>query len=428
MRQPQRRELPCERGRPLPRRDRTLPAQGLPHGETGGLGVRDARLDARQRRIAVLALRQLHGQLRSPRDELRERPPVLAREPRIEIAPRFDRLQPLGIGFEAAEIAAERAGRLLGGDHGLVELGERVGERRIQRRRLLDGVAGGAGRHDGGVLAIREPLQRERSQLAQPVGMREPRRLGLELRLLALAQPGLVQLGGGGREVLAALGERGERVAQPGQLVLGLAQRGQGLGELRALRLEPGQPVERRQGRALAEQALVLVLAMEVQEQLAQALQIRQRDARLVHARAAPALCRHLAPDDQRLAVELEAPLLEQGRGAAPALAREAELRLDHAGLRALAHDVGIGATADDEGQGLHRERLARPGLAGDRGEPAAELHLGALDEGQVADGQAFEHGVLPVRGGRVNLASWGRAWSTPPAGESVCTTPRGRR
>src|SRR5262249_9129709 len=103
------------------------------------------------------------------------------------------------------------------------------------------------------------------------------------------------------------------------------------------------------------------------------------------------------------LAVELEAPLLEQGAGALRGLSSQAELRLHHAGLRALADDVLIRTAADHERQGLDGERLPGARLPRDRREAAAELHLGALDEGEVADGQAFEHGVIPL--GTINLA-----------------------
>src|SRR6185503_18563808 len=166
-----------------------------------------------------------------------------------------------------------------------------------------------------------------------------------------------VQLGGRRLQVVAALGERGQRLAQPRELALALAQRRQRLRELRALGLEPTQPVERRERRAVAEQALVFVLAVEVQELLAEALQVRERHGRLVDARATAPLGAHLAAGDERLAVELEAPLLEQRSRALRAVAGEVELGLDDAGFRTLADDEGIGAAADDQRERFHGER-----------------------------------------------------------------------
>src|SRR5262249_61793906 len=97
--------------------------------------------------------------------------------------------------------------------------------------------------------------------------------------------------------------------------------------------------------------------------------------------------------------------LLRRRGGRLGGLAARPDLGLRDAGLRAIAHDVAVGAAAHDEREGIVRERLAGAGLTRDRGEPATERDLGVLDEGQVADGEAFEHGVLPRGVWALNVA-----------------------
>src|SRR6185295_3627230 len=80
------------------------------------------------------------------------------------------------------------------------------------------------------------------------------------------------------------------------------------------------------------------------------------------------------------------------------------ELALDGRGLGAVAHDVRIGALADQEVDRLDEQRFAGAGLAGDDVEARAELEVGAFDQGQVAEREAFEHGSS--RGGREATAT----------------------
>src|SRR5438093_10046770 len=100
--------------------------------------------------------------------------------------------------------------------------------------------------------------------------MNEPRRLARQLLLLAVRDARIVQLPRGVGEVVAALGERCERADDALVLALRLAQRSQRLGVAGTLGIEVGEPVERDERSALAQQALVFVLAVEIGEDLAQ--------------------------------------------------------------------------------------------------------------------------------------------------------------
>ena len=83
------------------------------------------------------------------------------------------------------------------------------------------------------------------------------------------------------------------------------------------------------------------------------------------------------------------------------------------------AHHALVGASPEDQLQRLHDERLARPGLAGERGHAGAELDGQVLDHAQVADVQVGQHGIItrPVGPG-AGSAGWCRrcaARSGPP-------------
>jgi hypothetical protein len=211
-------------------------------------------------------------------------------------------------------------------------------------------------------LALREPLERVGRERAQAVGMREARRLARQLLSSPSASCASSSSRAAWREIVAALGEGRERIREALGLAFGLAQRGQRLRVARAFRLEPGEPVERDERRAFAQQALVLVLAVEVEQDLAQALERGLRHRRLVHRGPALPSGLQLAPHDQRLAVELQLPLGEQRRRARGGLAREPELALDHCRRGAVAHHVGVGAAAHQQAHRLDQQRLAGAG------------------------------------------------------------------
>ena len=58
-----------------------------------------------------------------------------------------------------------------------------------------------------------------------------------------------------------------------------------------------------------------------------------------------------------------------------------------------MADHRGVGAFAGQEAERIHQQRLAGAGLAGNDGHAAAEFEFGGGDDGEVADGQALQHG-----------------------------------
>ena len=65
-----------------------------------------------------------------------------------------------------------------------------------------------------------------------------------------------------------------------------------------------------------------------------------------------------------------------------------------------MADDRRIGAATDDELERLDEHRLAGAGLAGDRGQPAAEDEVDASDDTEVLDVQLGEHRPHDARRG----------------------------
>ena len=55
-------------------------------------------------------------------------------------------------------------------------------------------------------------------------------------------------------------------------------------------------------------------------------------------------------------------------------------------------HEVGRCASAEQEPDGLHHDRLTRSRLTGENGEPRSELDLDGLDHREIADAKKAEH------------------------------------
>ena len=172
--------------------------------------------------------------------------------------------------------------------------------------------------------------------------------LRAQLVLLARPQPRGVQLRDLKAQQVLALRAVALGRARP----LDLVQRGPVLREAASatrsaqlLRLgEPIQEVELARG---LEEPLVLVLTVHLDELIAQALEQRHRDRRVVDERPMPARARELAPDED-LAVADGSPASSSDRAAA-APARHLEARFDRRRVGVGADDVGLRARAAHE-------------------------------------------------------------------------------
>jgi SAM-dependent methyltransferase len=117
----------------------------------------------------------------------------------------------------------------------------------------------------------------------------------------------------------------------------------------------------------------------------------------LVEQRPSPPFGRHpLSHHDLRLVV---GQLAQAGRRVLgveviPEPVGEPERRLHQRVPGARPHRPGVGLAADQERQGLRHDRLPRPGLAGDGGEPRRRFELGTIDHHETADLEPADHGL----------------------------------
>ena len=154
-----------------------------------------------------------------------------------------------------------------------------------------------------------------------------------------------------------------------------------------------GRAAVRIEQRALAialQQQLVIVLAMDVEQHLAQLAQLRGGGRAAVHegARASGGV--------DGAAHEACAVAFVEFLGREPFAHRrqrgDVEIGAHLGALRPGAHHARIGAVAEREREGIDEDRLARAGLAGQRGEAARQLEVEPVDDHVVADGECSQH------------------------------------
>ena len=134
----------------------------------------------------------------------------------------------------------------------------------------------------------------------------------------------------------------------------------------------------------------MLVLAVDLDEVVAEPLEQRHRDRRVVDEGAVAAGARELAADEE-LAVAGGSPA--SSRTPPPASRAPTSKRASTVAVSASAADhVGLRARAAHEEDGVDQDRLAGARLAGEDVEPARELDGGALDHGEVPDAQLAQH------------------------------------
>ena len=132
------------------------------------------------------------------------------------------------------------------------------------------------------------------------------------------------------------------------------------------------------------------VLAVEVDEPLAQLLQLRERGGAAVDPRAALALrVEHAA--QQHVAVVGRDALLRQP-GADAGRVRDRELGGELGARRARAELAHLETVAEQQAQRVEQDRLARAGFAGEHREARRELDVERLDDDEIADGQRAQH------------------------------------
>jgi hypothetical protein len=131
-----------------------------------------------------------------------------------------------------------------------------------------------------------------------------------------------------------------------------------------------------------SEELLVLVLAVEIDEDLAQDPQGRQEKRFAVHQRPASAVGVEFAAHHDAILLGLDVEgangIEEIGTG------REIERPLDESPVDARAKPRDIGAVPEQEADRADHDRLPRPGLPGHHVEGGTELEFERFDEGET--------------------------------------------
>ena len=221
-------------------------------------------------------------------------------------------------------------------------------------------------------------------RLAESDRIAEQRLLGVEPRVfVGVGDVGPVEL----VELVA------QQVDLPRPHALVAAQRGEfgvDLGESGArgtqrFEVDPSEPVECGPLRRGRQQALVCVLAVEVDQARRHLGQRRDRREPAVHVGARPPVAGDHPAEHQ----------LVTGRGDEPTV--------DARFVGAVTHHGRVGSSADEQFDRLDEHRLAGPGLAGHHGQPVAEDQLEPLDHAEVLDVQLSQHSTAkhstPKRG-----------------------------
>ncbi|OUD93361.1 hypothetical protein CMMCAS05_06085 [Clavibacter michiganensis subsp. michiganensis] len=311
---------------------------------------------------------------------------------------------PGAVGVEPREVARELHGDLRHEDPCAVERLDDLGETRVVRRHPVEAAVRGVehgggvghlagrvlGRHElmgGGcgrpqVLEVREPVD----ALAQLLVLARLRRHGLDrvdrdAQLLGLTRACVLL-----RDEAVELGARRLPAAEH---LLVLAEHGR---ERRT-----GEPVERLPLGGGRPQAHLVGLPVHHHELLADLREQRRRSPAAPDRRAAAALGRELARDDE-LAARAVAERVDVSPGVAHALGhgpvgRDDPAPLDDRALAPLPHGARVGARAEQQAQRGDDHGLARAGLAGDGREAGPERQRGLADHPEVADGDLLNHG-----------------------------------
>src|SRR2546425_838737 len=247
------------------------------------------------------------------------------------------------------------------------------------------------------------------------VGVLEPAPFRPQPLLLARAQPRGVQLGHLEAQEVLALRAVAPGAAAALEVLPRLAVLGEERGEALAQRLGVGEPVQQVELARGLEQALVLVLAVDLDERVPEALEQADRHRRVVDERAVAAAARELATHHDLALLHRESRLVERGRHAAVG---HGEHRFHGGALGVGADHVGRGAAAARQEEGVDQDGLAGAGLAGEDVEAGGEGDGNVLDDREVSDPQLAQHPptMLGQRGASLKtyLKRWGPRHGPP--------------
>src|SRR5262249_40349500 len=176
------------------------------------------------------------------------------------------------------------------------------------------------------------------------------------------------------------------------------------LAELLSQDAEAGEGIEQVQVTARAQEGLRLMLAVDLDQRLAQLLGHRQGGVRVVEEDPSAAAPDQLAAHDELAVVRVEAVRLEESGDRA--LLGQGEHRLDRGGVGAGADGLGrLGPLAEEQREGVDRDRLAGARLSGQDVEAGPEGNRDGIEDREVPDSQLFQHRLsLPPSRGLLNV------------------------
>ena len=138
-----------------------------------------------------------------------------------------------------------------------------------------------------------------------------------------------------------------------------------------------------------SKERLVVVLAMEIHEKIADGLQHRERHRRVIDKAPVVAFGGDLPPEDQ-IAVDFE--ILTTKYRLDLLVPGDSEDRLDDRFIRALSDNVRIRTLPKNQAEGIDEYRFPGTCLTGDDIQPALEFNLHLFDEGVIPDKKGLEH------------------------------------
>ncbi|MNE31463.1 hypothetical protein D3C80_1250330 [compost metagenome] len=143
------------------------------------------------------------------------------------------------------------------------------------------------------------------------------------------------------------------------------------------------------------QQRLVFMLAVNVDQQLTQGLEVAQRAGRAVDVAARTTFGGDDPAQDAR-AVAVEIALGQPGLGLRDI--GQVEGGEDVGLVGAGAHHATVGAVAQGQAEGVEHDRFAGTGFTGDDAHAAGEFEVEVLDDGVIMYGQVHQHWVAPRR------------------------------
>src|SRR5215470_5679057 len=353
-----------------------------------GLKISEAPLVLHQQLFVPLQPVELGGDLGAKLQHRLLRIPVLPLEADERVEPVVDRVEPPGLEDDRVAEHAKGGDRLVQlRARGLQRLHGRR-ERRVEPTELTQhtpGLGEPRRRRTGVVVQERADLVEPRGE---PLGVLEPAPLRAQLFFFARTEAGGIEFGYLEAQKILTLCAIAAGTPAPldiGRCLTQFRKRG---GEMLAQRLGAGESIQQLELARRLEQALVLVLAVNLHQRVAKAFQQPDRDNSIVDECTMAPRARKLTPDHDLTVLGAQPGLLEHRHRRAG----RREHRLDRRGLGIATNQIGLRARSAQEQDGVHQDRLASAGLAGEDVEAGDERDGDVLDDREVANPQLAQH------------------------------------